>query len=201
MSDVPHDLKQLISAVNDHISEVDVPPVYIESASMGAHGFADELAGSSSGSDSSDSDDELVIGSSVALEKPTSGFLAVVGEHTTAGFSEFGGLTANFDATGSTFEGHFSTAAAALRSMLTGPEPSVTSPTVSATLQAFPPPASATLLAFQLREVEEEPTRDEERDSLRDALALGRPSVRILQFYRRSCRLILAPLVARRQDV
>ncbi|GAA5995655.1 uncharacterized protein JCM10292_005305 [Rhodotorula paludigena] len=195
VSDVPHDLKQLISAVNDHISEVDVPPVYIESASMGARGFADELAGSSSSSDSSDSDDELVVDSSVPSEKPTSGFLAVIGENTTAGFSKFGGLTANFDATGSTFEGHFSTAAAALRSMLTGPDPPVTSPTASATLQAFPPPASATLLAFQLREVEEEPTRDEERDSLRDALALGRPSHGDKMFDRVDEQVSLAALV------
>lgn len=105
-------------------------------------------------------------------------FLSVIGEHTTGILGSDGGLTTSYDITASSFEGHYSTAAAALRSMLAGPEVGVSPPPESATLRAFPPPASATLQAFQLAEIDEEP-RSTMRDSLREALELGRPSVRL----------------------
>ncbi|BGP50980.1 hypothetical protein JCM10450v2_006906 [Rhodotorula kratochvilovae] len=172
ISDVPFDLKRLISAVDDHISEVDVPHVLVEQVGMAAHGFADEESDSSSSSGSSDDDEDVVLESG----RYPGGFLSVVGEHTTGVFGSDGGPTHNFDATASTFEGHFTTAAAALRSMLSGPEPSVSSPPESATLQAFPLPASATIRAFPLDEIEEEELRSYLRDSVREALELGRPS-------------------------
>ncbi|GAA6052146.1 hypothetical protein JCM3770_001242 [Rhodotorula araucariae] len=165
ISDVPRDLKRLISAVDDHISEVDVSHVAVEQVGMAAYGFADEYTESSSSSGSSDED--------VALHARNypSGFLPV-GEHTTSVFVDSDG---GFEATSSTFEGHFSTAAAALRSMLSGSKSTVSSPPKSATVQVFPHRASATIQASPLKEIAVEP-RSYLRDSVREALELGRPS-------------------------
>jgi len=52
ISDVPVDLKQLINAVDDHISEVDVPYVVVETIGLAGRGFADEDLDSSSSSSS-----------------------------------------------------------------------------------------------------------------------------------------------------
>ncbi|GAA5900397.1 hypothetical protein JCM8208_005350 [Rhodotorula glutinis] len=204
ISDVPVDLKQLINAVDDHISEVDVPYVVVDGAGMAERGFADEDSDSSSSSSSSSSgssDDDRMHndnGGTRSMSPYAShhnrGFLSVVGEHTTGFLGSGGGLTASYDITASSFEGHFSTAAAALRSMLAGPEPGVSSPPESATLRAFPPPASATLQAFQLAEIDEEP-RFSPRDSLREALELGRPSNGERMFYEVDDAVPLSALV------
>ncbi|GAA5920811.1 hypothetical protein JCM3775_003962 [Rhodotorula graminis] len=194
ISDVPVDLKQLINAVDDHISEVDVPYVVVEGFSMTGRVFADEDSDSSCSSSSSSSsdgssdddrtqnEDEGTRSLATYANHHDRPFLSVVGEHTTGLLGSDGGLTTCYDLTASSFEGHFSTAAAALRSMLAGPEPGVSSPPESATLRAFPPPASATLQAFQLAEIDEEP-RSSSRDSLREALELGRPSNGERMFY------------------
>ncbi|GAA5866225.1 hypothetical protein JCM8547_007209 [Rhodosporidiobolus lusitaniae] len=181
VSDVPADLKELIDVVDDHLSEVDILPSFaIEGTSMGARGFADEayadglqevqgnlLSESDSSSESSSDEDE---------EQPHNAgrFLTVSGaggEQTTGMFSsDGGGTTLGFDATTMSFEGRATTAGEVLRSVLAPPPV----PPFPAYLQGVP----------ELREEEEsdDAEDDEEdprsmlRDSVREALDVGRPS-------------------------
>ncbi|GAA5928875.1 hypothetical protein JCM1841_001281 [Sporobolomyces salmonicolor] len=164
VSDVPDDLKQLINSVDDHISEIDVPSFLVEGYGMDGHGFADEGSDSSdSTSGSSDDDDEIE-----QLARPfalVTGFLGVA-DYTGNAFSSDGGTTVGFDtvhSTVSSFEGHVSTAAQALRSMLTG--------------SSLPPmPLSLSELPKEGVDRVEHEERSTLRDSVREALEVGRPS-------------------------
>ncbi|GAA5911075.1 hypothetical protein JCM5296_002453 [Sporobolomyces johnsonii] len=164
VSDVPDDLKQLINAVDDHISEVDVPSFLVKGYGMDAHGFADEGSDSSdSTSGSSDDDNEIEqLAGPFALG---TNFLSVA-DHTGNAFSSDGGTTVGFDtihSTVSSFEGHVSTAAQALRSMLSG--------------SGLPPmPLSLPELPEEGVDLVEDEERSTLRDSVREALEVGRPS-------------------------
>lgn len=213
VSDVPPDLKDLMDAVDDHISEVDVLPSFaIEGSSMGARGFADEnneilhmSDDSSSDSDGSTSSDEEEHEQQHHLAAAASfgAFLTVGGvggDHTTGAFSSDGGTTLGYDATASSFEGHFSTAGAVLRSVLAPSIPPV--PSIPAHLQEVPEDEELS------EEEEDDPRMRMSRDSAREALEIERPSVRRpLSFPpssippSRDLTLSLLSRAARQQDV
>lgn len=112
---------------------------------MIARGFGDEDdVSTSSDSESSSSEDSYeVIQEPFAPQVSASNYLAPPFDCTAHRPSE--ATTFNYDLTKSSFEGHYSTAAAALRSMLSGHDETGPVPPVSATLRAFPAPMSATL--------------------------------------------------------
>ncbi|GAA6021266.1 hypothetical protein JCM10207_002596 [Rhodosporidiobolus poonsookiae] len=182
VSDVPLDLKRLIDVVDDHISEVDILPSFvIEGTSLGARGFADELevlngADEALTSDSDGSSSEEEDGPpGTTLGGGIGGFLSVShGE--TAAFSRDGGTTTlgftasyGYDATASSFEGHLSTAGAVLRSMLRGPDAEEGEHALRGVPEADERDESSS-------SEEEEDPRAVLRESVRDALELGRPS-------------------------
>jgi hypothetical protein len=190
VSDVPADLKDLIDTVDDHISEVDtdvLPSFAIEGSSMGARGFADEndelLSSDDSVSDSDSGTSSEEEGERrdhrLAAAASFGAFLTVNsgvgGDHTTGVFSSDGGTTVGFDATASSFEGHYSTAGAVLRSVLNPSFVPPPVPSIPAHLQKVPEDEELS--------DEEEDSRSMLRDSVREALEMERPSVRSPLFF------------------
>ncbi|GAA5984790.1 hypothetical protein JCM10908_003505 [Rhodotorula pacifica] len=158
-ADVPGDLRTLITEVDERLS--------VQLDDMVGRGFADEFtstsltssfssSSSSSSSSSDDSDDSyaaepLPERRMLSPHEPGPQFLAPPFEYTSRFTSDEGETTRAFEPTWSSFEGHYSTAAAALRSMLsTGAGVVQQSPPASATLRAFAPPPSATLRPVHL---------------------------------------------------
>ncbi|GAA5863086.1 hypothetical protein JCM3774_001416 [Rhodotorula dairenensis] len=152
--EMPGDLYSLIYEVDDRL--------YGQLEDMAGRGFADEPPPSSSGSSASscsssfsgdedlDNLDQLLPAPHSARVPPTL-LLAPPCNYTTQFLSEDGDPTRVFEPTRSSFEEHCSTAAVALRRMLsTGDNRASHSPSASATLQAFAPPPSATLRPLQL---------------------------------------------------
>ncbi|GAA5886544.1 hypothetical protein JCM6882_001682 [Rhodosporidiobolus microsporus] len=190
VSDVPPDLKELIDTVDDHISlhsfEGLSPAVFIEGQSMGARGFADEYRGdngellsdSSSGTSTDDEDEEEILASGNEAGGGTAfgaigmgAFLSVGGDHTTGAFSSDGGggatATLEYEATATSFIGGFSTAGEVLRSVLAAGQAPALLAQEEEGLQGVPEGEE---------ESEEEDPRAMLRESVRDALELGRPS-------------------------
>ncbi|BGP19356.1 hypothetical protein JCM10213_003437 [Rhodosporidiobolus nylandii] len=200
VSDVPQDLKDLIDEVDDHISLSGsdiVPSFAMESASMGARGFADELEAAyaagqdvetDSSSGTSGDEDEEVPRSSRTDTVPfgaagTGGFLTLPsglvgggGEHTTGVFSSDGATaTLGYESTACSFEGQYSTAGAVLRSMLSGADDAA--PQIPP-VPRFPPFLQGVpeLQEDSESEEDEEDPRSMLRDSVREALEMERPS-------------------------
>ena len=153
--DVPGDLRSLISEVDEQLT--------VQLDDMAGLGFADEptissSASSSSSSSSSSSDEdkapqgiEPFLHASRALPGPPRHFLAPPCSYTTQFSSDDGDPTRTFEPTSSSFEGHCSSAAAALRKMLsTDAGEGGGSPPASATLRGFAAQPSATLRPFHL---------------------------------------------------
>ncbi|GAA6063061.1 hypothetical protein JCM10212_003006 [Sporobolomyces blumeae] len=196
VSDVPHDLKELISVVDDHISEVDIPSFAFEGDGMVDRGFADEGFHPSSDSDSSSDDDTSEIEHLAGAFAPPGGFLSVARELETVGFNSDGATsTLGFDYTASSFEGHVSTAASVLQEMLAGSIPLKLAPS--------PLPVLGDVPEGEANYSDEEPEdatdpRGEQgslRDSAREALEVGRPSAGDRMFDRVDCEVSLAALV------
>ncbi|GAA6023908.1 hypothetical protein JCM11491_002690 [Sporobolomyces phaffii] len=176
VSDVPNDLKDLIDAVDSHISEVDVLPLVVDGNGMNDRGFADEgfdsFSSCSSESESDSSGDERVArvhqgdGPCVST-RPTlvaDGFTTDEGANWTA---------TRFDSTASTFEGHVSTAAHVLRDMLDGGAPrrlACSDSSESCDMSE----AESSEESDEVRDERDQPSSL--RDSVREALDVGRPS-------------------------
>ncbi|GAA5912028.1 uncharacterized protein JCM6883_007084 [Sporobolomyces salmoneus] len=184
VSDVPEDLKDLINAVEDHISEVEIPSFVIDGYGMHDRGFADENYESSSSSDSeSDTSQEEHFAPAFGMD---SRYLSVNGEHTKNGFTSSEGATSTrgFDLTVSSFEGHVSTAANVLRDMLGGVLPPLsTGPPLSESLDS------------DAEETENEDDQNSLSESVREALEVGRPSAGDRMFERLDCEVSLSALV------
>ncbi|GAA5838012.1 hypothetical protein JCM11251_006823 [Rhodosporidiobolus azoricus] len=189
VSDVPADLKELINTVDDHISlhslEGLSPALFVEGQSMGARGFADEgvegFSEPSSGTDSDEEEDEGVdhmggreLGDGTAFGAIGMGAFLAAGDHTTGAYSSDGGgptATLEYDANTASFIGNFSTAGEVLRSVLAAGQPSPLSLVVARGLVGLQ----------DVSEAEEDENGREDprallRESVRDALDLGRPS-------------------------
>jgi hypothetical protein len=171
VSDVPDDLKDLISAVDDHISEVEIPSFVVDGYGMRDRGFADEGFDTFSfvESDSDGSQDERFAPAFNSDHR----LLLVDEQLTNNGFTSSEGATStmNFDSTVSSFEGHVSTAAGVLRGMLDGSLPRLSTEPTFADLCNLPEEGSET------ESSEEESDQASLRDSVREALEVGRPSV------------------------
>lgn len=152
-AEVPGDLYNLISQVDERLC--------VQLEDMAGRGFADEPAPSSSEKEeeesSSSSEDDYgferlqYLPAPHAVPGPSLHFLVPPCGSTAQFSSDDGDPTRAFEPTRSSFEGHCSTAAAALCRMLSaGDSHAPGSPSASDTLQAFAPPPSATLRPLQL---------------------------------------------------
>ncbi|GAA5948333.1 hypothetical protein JCM3765_001375 [Sporobolomyces pararoseus] len=195
VSDVPEDLKDLINAVDDHISEVETPSLIIDGYGMRDRGFSDEGFQSFSSSESDDGDGSSQDDDFVPPFDSGSRFLSVSDQHTTNGFTSSDGATSTmgFDSTVSSFEGHVSTAAGVLRGMLEGPLPRLSTG-----------PALSELCDLNGEETETETESETEEegdeqaslpDSVREALDVGRPSAGDRMFERFDSEVSLSALV------
>ncbi|GAA5984510.1 hypothetical protein JCM11641_007006 [Rhodosporidiobolus odoratus] len=215
VSDVPQDLKALIDEVDDHISlhEGDlVPSLSFEGQSMGARGFADELEELQVSNDfatceasSGDDDEEPERRDGTSSTAFTMGaFLSLppgAGEHTTRVLDE-GGATATFgiDATTGSFEGVWSTAGAVLRSAFSGDHAG----SVADVPTPFLPPVLRDVPEIEGDNVESTDSSDDDmaddpraalRESVREALEMGRPSNGDRMFERVDDQVQLAALL------
>lgn len=170
--DVPADLQQLIGVVDERLS--------VQLDDLAARGFGDEYDSCSTDSTSSsdsDSSEEILYRAELVPCGTGGGLLAPPFEYPSRLANDKADSTGGFDVTKSSFEGHCTTAAAALRSMLSGQTVEAPSPPDSATLRMFQPPASATLRPSRMWELAEEhegalPAASPERPPV-----LDRPSV------------------------
>ncbi|BGP57332.1 hypothetical protein JCM8202v2_004973 [Rhodotorula sphaerocarpa] len=171
--DVPADLQQLIGVVDERLS--------VQLDDLAARGFGDEYDSCSTDSTSSsdsDSSEEILYRAELVPCGTGGGLLAPPFEYPSRLANDKADSTGGFDVTKSSFEGHCTTAAAALRSMLSGQTVEAPSPPDSATLRMFEPKASATLRPSRMWELAEEhegalPAASPERPPVLDRPSAG----------------------------
>lgn len=167
VSDVPDDVQQLIRSISDHISEVTTIHSMFDEPSFGHHDASATTFGDEESSDEDRScfdDDEDHAPFSMHHLEATDDLRNVYSGEGSGDGSTTGPLSTESeggDSTSESFEGHISTAAMALRAMLSGSAPGEQAATV----------------AREVSEDDEVERRSMMRDSVREYLEMERPSV------------------------
>lgn len=156
VSDVPDDLRRLIQSVADHIEDKDL---YLANSDV-----TDEIFDDVQAIVDSDADTNALV--EYYAEDEHTGELFARPTSSGALLDPLTSTYGDFGPTASSFEGHVSTAAMALRSMLDGPGPGEQEPRYTRPINAA---------SFQ---DDDELERPRVRDSVQEYLEMERPSVR-----------------------